>query len=93
MGTTERGLANLPSSASIASTVAEEKKKGCKMNEKMSRAEDRFKAKNKSVTIKGKGANVPLSAGFWHRQLDRGATEKGEQYRRSERCQSWPAYT
>jgi len=34
---TERGLANLPSSASIASTVAEEKKGVAKRMRKMSR--------------------------------------------------------
>lgn len=63
------------------------------MNEKMSRRF--FKAKNKSVTIKGTGGtNVPLSAGFWHGQLDRKATKKGKKQNktkqhRSEKCQSW----
>lgn len=48
--TTERDLANLPSSASIASTVAEEKKGVAKWMRKMSRG---FNSQNKSVNSKG----------------------------------------
>jgi hypothetical protein len=37
-----------------------------------------FNSKNKSVTIKGaKGTNVPVSAGFWHKQ-NRNAKKKEE---------------
>jgi len=38
-----------------------------------------FNSKNKSVTIKGaQRINVPVSAGFWHRQQNRNGKKKGK---------------
>lgn len=49
-----------------------------------------FNSKNKSVTFKGaQSINVPVSAGFWHRQQNGNGIKKGKIQRKSVYFMSW----